>query len=98
MTEDQKRFEEAKSFISSLGAGREAFHSEITEYSLKIGERSPEDFVRHFSSAHVMQALTTRPMERARIVSQATGVHERVAQKMSPGSEAMRLALGVGLF
>lgn len=95
MTEDQKRFEEAKSFISSLGAGREAFHSEITEYSLKIGERSPEDFVRHFSSAHVMQALTTRPMERARIVSQATGVHERVAQKMSPeaSGEALQIAL-----
>jgi hypothetical protein len=95
MTEDQKRFEEAKSFISSLGAGREAFHSEITEYCLRIGERSPEDFIRHFSSAHIMQALTSRPTERARIVSQATGVHERVAHKMSPeaSGEALQIAL-----
>lgn len=95
MTEDQKRFEEAKSFVSSLGAGREAFHSEITEYCLRIGERSPEDFVRHFSCAHIMQALTSRPTERARIVSQATGVHERVAHKMSPeaSGEALQIAV-----
>lgn len=95
MTEDQKRYEEAKSFFSGLGAGREAFHSEITEYCLRIGERSPEDFLRHFSSAHIMQALTSRPTERARIVSQATGVHERVAHKMSPDAsgEALQIAL-----
>lgn len=95
MTEDQKRFEEAKTFVSSLGAGREAFHSEVAEYCLRIGERSPEDFVRHFSSAHIMQALTSRPTERARIVSQATGVHERVAHKMSPeaSGEALQIAL-----
>lgn len=95
MTEDQKRFEEAKSFVSGLGAGREAFHAEVTEYCLRIGERSPEDFIRHFSPAHIMQALTSRPTERARIVSQATGVHERVAHKMSPeaSGEALQIAL-----
>lgn len=95
MNEDQKRFEEAKSFVSSLGAGREAFHSEVTEYCLRIGERSPEDFMRHFSSAHIMRALTSRPTERARIVSQATGVHERVAHKMSPeaSGEALQIAV-----
>lgn len=94
-SEDAKRFAEANTFVSGLGAGREAFHSEITEYCLRVGERSPEDFVRHFSSAHIMRALTSRPMERARIVSQATGVNEKVAHKMSPESsgEALQIAL-----
>jgi len=95
MSEDSKRYEEAKTFVSGLGAGREAFHSEVTEYCLRIGERSPEDFIRHFSSAHIMRALTSRPMERSRIVSQSTGVNEKVALKMSPeaSGEALQIAL-----
>ncbi|MGC4088357.1 MAG: hypothetical protein QM756_10740 [Polyangiaceae bacterium] len=95
MSEDTKRYEEAKGFVSGLGAGREAFHSEVTEFALRIGERSHEDFMRHFSSAHIMRALTSRPMERARIVSQATGVNEKVALKMSPeaSGEALQIAL-----
>lgn len=95
MSEDSKRYDEAKSFISSLGAGREAFHSEVTEYCLRISERSPEDFIRHFSPAAIMQALTSRPTERARIVSEATGVHEKVAHKMSPeaSGEALQISL-----
>lgn len=95
MSEDNKRFEEAKSFVSGLGAGREAFHSEVTEFCLRIGERSPEDFMRHFTSSHIMRALTSRPMERSRIVSQSTGVNEKVALKMSPeaSGEALQIAL-----
>jgi len=95
MSEETKRYEEAKGFVSGLGAGREAFHSEVTEFCLRIGERSPEDFIRHFSSAHIMRALTSRPMERARIISQSTGVNERVALKMSPeaSGEALQIAL-----
>lgn len=95
MSEDNKRYEEAKSFVSGLGAGREAFHSEVTEFCLRIGERSQEDFMRHFTSSHIMRALTSRPMERARIVSQSTGVNEKVALKMSPeaSGEALQIAL-----
>ncbi|HWA74945.1 MAG TPA: hypothetical protein VG937_21535 [Polyangiaceae bacterium] len=95
MSEDNKRYEEAKSFVSGLGAGREAFHSEVTEFCLRIGERSSEDFMRHFTSSHIMRALTSRPMERARIVSQSTGVNEKVALKMSPeaSGEALQIAL-----
>lgn len=95
MSEDSKRLDENKSFVSGLGAGREAFHSEVTEYCLRVGERSPEDFMRHFSSSHIMRALTSRPMERSRIVSAATGVNEKVALKMSPeaSGEALQIAL-----
>jgi hypothetical protein len=42
-----------------------------------------------------MRALTSRPMERARIISQSTGVNEKVALKMSPeaSGEALQIAL-----
>ncbi len=92
---DDAKFEEAKSFVSGLGTGREGFHSEVTEYVLKIGERSAEDFIRHFSPNKIMQALATRPTERARIIAEATGVHDRVAHKMSPenSGEALEIAL-----
>ena len=92
---DDAKFEEAKSFVSGLGTGREGFHSEITEYALKIGERTSDDFIRHFSPAKIMDALAARPTERARIIAEATGVHDRVAHKMSPenSGEALQIAL-----
>jgi len=82
-------------FVSGLGKGREAFHAEVTEFCLRAGERTPEDFLRHFSCRAIMRALEARPTERARIVSQSTGVHERVAHKMSPDAsgEALQIAL-----
>ena len=42
-----------------------------------------------------MRQLEARPMERARIVSQSTGVHEKVAHKMSPDAsgESLQIAL-----
>ena len=86
---------ESKPFVSSLGKGREAFHAEVTEFALRAGERTPEDFLRHFSCRTIMGSLEARPMERARIVSQSTGVHEKVALKMSPAhsGESLQIAL-----
>ena len=86
---------ESGSFVSGLGKGREAFHAEVTEFVLRSGERTPEDFLRHFSCRAIMRSLEARPMERARIVSQSTGVHEKVAHKMSPDAsgEALQIAL-----
>jgi hypothetical protein len=86
-------------FVSSLGKGREAFHSEVTEYCLRIGERTPEDFLRHFSCSKMMVSLASRPMERARIISELTGVHERVANKLSPenAGETLQIALDEGV-
>jgi hypothetical protein len=62
---------------------------------LKIGERTAEDFIRHFSPSKIMDALAARPTERARIIAEATGVHDRVAHKMSPenSGEALQIAL-----
>lgn len=89
----------ADAFVSSLGKGREAFHSEITEYCLRIGERTAEDFLRHFSCGKMMISLASRPTERARIISELTGVHERVANKLSPenAGETLQIALDEGV-
>jgi len=86
-------------FVSGLGKGREAFHSEVTEYCLQLGERTPEDFLRLFSCSKIMIALSSRPMERARIISELTGVHERVANKLSPenAGETLQIALDEGV-
>jgi hypothetical protein len=89
----------ADAFVSGLGKGREAFHSEVTEYCLRIGERTPEDFLRRFSCSKIMVSLASRPLERARIISELTGVHERVANKLSPenAGETLQIALDEGV-
>ena len=86
-------------FVSGLGKGREAFHSEVTEYCLRVGERTPEDFLRLFPCSKIMTSLASRPMERARIISELTGVHERVANKLSPenAGETLQIALDEGV-
>lgn len=86
-------------FVSGLGKGREAFHSEVTEYCLRVGERTPEDFLRLFTCSKIMISLSSRPMERARIISELTGVHERVANKLSPenAGETLQIALDEGV-
>ena len=89
----------AAKFVSGLGKGREAFHAEVTEFALRSGERTPEDFLRHFPCRAIMKSLDARPMERARIVSQSTGVHEKIAHKMSSDAsgESLQIALDEGI-
>ena len=88
-----------EAFVSGLGKGREAFHAEVTEFSLRLGERTAEDFLRHFSCSKIMVSLASRPLERARIISELTGVHERVANKLSPenSGETLQIALDEGV-
>jgi hypothetical protein len=71
----------------------------VTEFSLRVGERTAEDFLRHFSCSKIMISLASRPLERARIVSELTGVHERVANKLSPenAGETLQIALDEGV-
>src|SRR5262245_22619596 len=86
-------------FVSGLGKGREAFHSEVTEYCLRVGERTAEDFLKSFTCSKIMISLSSRPLERARIISELTGVHERVANKLSPenAGETLQIALDEGV-
>jgi hypothetical protein len=71
----------------------------VTEYCFRVGERTPEDFLRLFSCNKIMISLSSRPMERARIISELTGVHERVANKLSPenAGETLQIALDEGV-
>ncbi len=87
--------EKGDSFVSSLGEGRAAFLSEVSEYSLQSGERSPEDFLAHFSSEQIMNALKDRPKLRATILTGATGTHEKIAPRMSAeaAGETLQIAL-----
>jgi len=64
-----------------------------------LGERTAEDFLRLFSCRKIMLSLASRPMERARIISELTGVHERVANKLSPenAGETLQIALDEGV-
>ena len=87
------------SFVSSLNQGREAFLAEVSEYSLALGERSPEDFIQHFSCVQIMKALGERPQERATILKQATSTHEKIAPRMSADAagETLQIALDEGI-
>jgi len=99
MAESSGAVAAADPFVSGLGKGREAFHAEVTECCLRIGERTAEDFLRHFSCRKIMVSLASRPMERARIISELTGVHEKVAHKLSPenAGETLQIALDEGV-
>ena len=87
--------QEKQSFVSSLALGREAFLAEVCEYALANGERSADDFMRHFSAAQIMQALSDRPEERAKILTGATGTHAKIAPRMSADAagETLQIAL-----
>lgn len=87
--------QDKQSFVSSLAGGREAFLAEVCEYSLANGERSAEDFMRHFSAVQIMQALADRPEERAKILTGATGTHAKIAPRMSADAagETLQIAL-----
>ncbi|HEU5076536.1 MAG TPA: hypothetical protein VFU02_20235, partial [Polyangiaceae bacterium] len=91
--------QDKQSFVSSLGGGRAAFLAEVCEYSLANGERSAEDFMRHFSASQIMQALADRPEERAKILTGATGTHAKIAPRMSAeaAAETLQIALDEAL-
>jgi len=86
-------------FVSSLGEGRAAFLAELSEYSLQLGERSPADFLRHFSCTEIIQALKGHERERSRLLVEATGTHEKIAPRMSSeaAGETLQIALDEGI-
>jgi hypothetical protein len=87
--------EKDESFVSSLSESKAAFLAEVSEKSLALGERSPDDFLAQFSCEQIMLALKDRPQERAEILKQATGTHEKIAPRMSAkaAGETLQIAL-----
>ncbi|MGD8609236.1 MAG: hypothetical protein PVH21_18190, partial [Myxococcales bacterium] len=99
MAEPERQSEESgeqeSPFASALGSGRERFLAHLVERSLKCGQRTPEDFIRHFPPAAIMVGLRDRPSLRANILVATTGIKSRIAVKKSSESagEDLQIAL-----
>lgn len=81
--------------VSELGDPRHRFLAQIVEYTLAEGFRTPEDFLRHFPPATVVESLSSADDLRVKLLVAATGTHEKIARKKSVGSatEDLELAL-----
>jgi hypothetical protein len=87
------------SFKSELKTGAERYLSQVIVTGLSEGWRTPDDFLRHFKPADLMQRLEKAPDLRANILVKAAGVHDRIARKKSTSSAAedLRIALDEGV-
>lgn len=87
------------SFKSELKTGAERYLAQVIVTALNEGWRTPDDFLRHFKPADLMQRLEKAPDLRANILVKAAGVHDRIARKKSTGSAAedLRIALDEGV-
>jgi len=85
-------------YASKLTEGRQRFLAHVVEHGLFAGRRTPDDFIRHFPPAVLMESLADRAQLRARILEPATGLKPRIAEKKSPESagEDLQLALDEG--
>jgi hypothetical protein len=86
-------------FKSSLKSPSERFLSQVVAHTLERGFRTPDDFLRHFKPADLMQGLEGAPDLRAKILIEGAGVHEKIARKKSTTSAAedLKLALDEGV-
>jgi hypothetical protein len=86
-------------FKSSLKSASERFLSQTVVHALERGLRTPDDFLRHFRPADLMQGLEGAPDLRAKILIAGAGVHEKIARKKSTSSAAedLKLALDEGV-
>jgi hypothetical protein len=90
--------EQDRPFTSKLGHGRQRFLAHVLEYALRSGRRTPEDFIRLFPPAAIMEGLRDRPSLRANILVTTTGIRFRIAVKKSAESagEDLQIALDEG--
>ncbi len=86
-------------FKSSLKSASERFLAQTVAHVLERGFRTPDDFLRHFKPADLMQGLEGAPDLRAKILIEGAGVHEKIARKKSTTSAAedLKLALDEGV-
>ena len=85
-------------YASKLAHGHERFLAHVIEHGLFVGRRSPEDFIRHFPPAVIMEGLGNRPDLRSAILVVATGVRPKVAEKKTATSagDDLQIALDEG--
>lgn len=86
-------------FKSTLKSASERFLAQTVVHTLDRGFRTPDDFLRHFKPADLMQGLEGAPDLRAKILIEGAGVHEKIARKKSTSSAAedLKLALDEGV-
>lgn len=85
-------------FVSKLPDGRQRFLSHVIEHALACGRRSPDDFIRHFPPAAIMEGLKDQPHLRGQLLVLATGLDEKIATRKSATSAAedLQIALDEG--
>ncbi|MEZ4446882.1 MAG: hypothetical protein R3B72_47825 [Polyangiaceae bacterium] len=82
-------------FKSNLSEGKQRFLAHVIDHGFRVGRRSPEDFVRHFPPAKIMQGLRHRPPLRASILVPTTGVRRKIALRKSAESAADDLQIAL---
>src|SRR5262245_30448359 len=82
-------------FASKLGEARERFLAHVIDHGFAIGRRSPEDFIRHFPPAAIMNALGGRPSLRANILVLTTGTKMKIALRKSAESAGQDLQIAL---
>jgi hypothetical protein len=87
--------ESTDGFVSHLPGARERFLSQLVHHALASGWRTPEDFLRQFPPAAIMESLSSATELRARLLVATTGVHEKIARKkcVASAGEDLQLAL-----
>lgn len=87
--------EAAPPFQSKLSEGWKRFLAHVIEHGFEVGRRAPEDFIRHFPPAVIMEGLRHKPVLRANILVICTGIRMKIALKKSAEScaEDLQIAL-----
>jgi hypothetical protein len=87
--------EEKIRHLSELPDPRQRFLARVVDHTLDDGWRSPEDFLRHFPPAAIIESLATAASLRVKILVATTGTHEKIALKKSPASASEDLELAL---
>lgn len=82
-------------FESGLPEGWQRFLSHVIEHAFSVGRRTPEDFIRHFPPAAIMDGLGDEPERRASILVACTGVKNKIAIKKTTESCAGDLQIAL---
>lgn len=81
MTTKEAANHEQPPFRSKLPEGRQRFLAHVIEHGFEIGRRTPQDFIRHFPPAAIMEGLKNEPERRANILVICTGTRMKIALK-----------------
>lgn len=82
-------------FESQLPEGWQRFLAHVIEHGFDVGQRVPDDFIRHFPPGAIMRALESEPKLRANILVICAGTRHKIAIKKSAEScgEDLQIAL-----